>query len=110
LYDPAARLAAQGGSQMGEHVDIQVKSCIEWLQGASPPSCTCTQVLSLTQAPPTGERIEARRYAAVLVLRELTRSAPGLVYENVPDLLDNLWTALRDPKVRRAPSLSLDKD
>ncbi|KPV75332.1 uncharacterized protein RHOBADRAFT_53323, partial [Rhodotorula graminis WP1] len=73
-----ARLAAQGGSQMGEHVDIQVKSCIEWLQG---------------------ERIEARRYAAVLVLRELTRSAPGLVYENVPDLLDNLWTALRDPKV-----------
>ncbi|BGP15830.1 hypothetical protein JCM10213_005686 [Rhodosporidiobolus nylandii] len=73
-----ARLAAQGGSQMGEHVDIQVQSCIEWLQG---------------------ERIEARRYAAVLVLRELTRSAPGLVYENVPDLLDNLWTALRDPKV-----------
>ncbi|GAA5903699.1 hypothetical protein JCM6882_003390 [Rhodosporidiobolus microsporus] len=73
-----ARLAAQGGSQMGEHVDIQVKSCIEWLQG---------------------ERIEARRYAAVLVLRELTRSAPGMVYENVPDLLDNLWTALRDPKV-----------
>ncbi|BGP07821.1 phosphatidylinositol kinase-related protein kinase tor1 [Rhodotorula toruloides] len=73
-----ARLAAQGGSQMAEHVDIQVKSCIEWLQG---------------------ERIEARRYAAVLVLRELTRSAPGLVYDNVPDLLDNLWTALRDPKV-----------
>ncbi|GAA5848144.1 hypothetical protein JCM3766R1_000463 [Sporobolomyces carnicolor] len=73
-----ARLAAQGGSQMAEHVDIQVKSCIEWLQG---------------------ERIESRRYAAVLVLRELTRSAPGLVYDNVPDLLDNLWTVLRDPKV-----------
>ncbi|POY71739.1 putative Non-specific serine/threonine protein kinase [Rhodotorula taiwanensis] len=73
-----ARLAAQGGSQMAEHVDIQVKSCIEWLQG---------------------ERIEARRYAAVLVLRELTRSAPSLIYDNVPDLLDNLWTALRDPKV-----------
>ncbi|BGP55274.1 hypothetical protein JCM8202_000651 [Rhodotorula sphaerocarpa] len=73
-----ARLAAQGGSQMAEHVDIQVKSCIEWLQG---------------------ERIEARRYAAVLVLRELTRSAPALIYDNVPDLLDNLWTALRDPKV-----------
>lgn len=46
-----------------------------------------------------GERIEARRYAAVLVLRELTRSAPALIYDNVPDLLDNLWTALRDPKV-----------
>lgn len=48
----------------------------------------------------TGERIEARRYAAVLVLRELTRDAPTLVYDHVPELLDNLWTALRDPKVR----------
>lgn len=47
----------------------------------------------------TGERIEARRYAAVLVLRELTRQAPSLVYDHVPELLDNLWTALRDPKV-----------
>jgi hypothetical protein len=46
-----------------------------------------------------GERIEARRYAAVLVLRELTRQAPSLVYDHVPELLDNLWTALRDPKV-----------
>ncbi|KAM0787611.1 hypothetical protein ACM66B_003678 [Microbotryomycetes sp. NB124-2] len=73
-----ARLAAQGGSLMSGHVDVQVKSCIEWLQG---------------------ERIEARRYAAVLVLRELTRAAPALIYDYVPDLLDNLWTALRDPKV-----------
>lgn len=47
-----------------------------------------------------GERIEARRYAAVLVLRELTRAAPALVYDHVSELLDNLWTALRDPKVR----------
>jgi FKBP12-rapamycin complex-associated protein len=46
-----------------------------------------------------GERIEARRYAAVLVLRELTRAAPALIYDHVPELLDNLWTALRDLKV-----------
>ncbi|KAM0752153.1 FAT-domain-containing protein [Meredithblackwellia eburnea MCA 4105] len=73
-----ARLAAQGGSLMAGHVDVQVKSCIEWLQG---------------------ERIEARRYAAVLVLRELTKAAPVLINENISELLDNLWTALRDPKV-----------
>lgn len=53
-----------------------------------------------------GERIEARRYAAVLVLRELTRAAPALVYDHVSELLDNLWTALRDPKVRFAGSSS----
>lgn len=63
--------------------------------------------LKLTRPPDLtpGERIEARRYAAVLVLRELTRSAPALIYDNVPDLLDNLWTALRDPKVRKMPTL-----
>ncbi|KAK4703758.1 serine/threonine-protein kinase mTOR, partial [Phenoliferia sp. Uapishka_3] len=73
-----ARLAAQGGSLMAGHVDVQIKSCVEWLQG---------------------ERIEARRYAAVLVLRELTKAAPTLVNENILELLDNLWTAMRDPKV-----------
>ncbi|KAI5480415.1 FKBP12-rapamycin complex-associated protein [Pseudohyphozyma bogoriensis] len=77
-----ARLAAQGGSLMTGHVDVQVKSCIEWLQAVG-----------------TGDRIEQRRYAAVLVLRELTRQAPALVYDTVPELLDNLWTALRDQKV-----------
>lgn len=46
-----------------------------------------------------GERIEARRYAAVLILRELTKVAPAFVYDHVAVLLDNLWTALRDPKV-----------
>ena len=73
-----ARLAAQGGSMMSTQVDVQVRSCIEWLQG---------------------ERIEQRRYAAVLVLREVIRLAPALIYDHIPDLLDNLWTALRDPKV-----------
>ena len=83
-----ARLAAQGGSLMSGHVDVQVKACVEWLQG---------------------ERIEARRYAAVLVLRELTRAAPALIFDHVVDLLDNLWTALRDPKVaiREAASTAL---
>lgn len=73
-----AKLAAQGGTLMAGHVDVQVKSCIEWLQG---------------------ERIEPRRYAAVLILRALSRTAPFLIVDYVNDLLDNLWTALRDPTV-----------
>jgi FKBP12-rapamycin complex-associated protein len=59
-------------------VTIQLKQTIEWLQG---------------------ERIEFRRWGAVLLLRELAKTVPSLMYEHIPDLLDNLWTALRDPKV-----------
>jgi len=99
-----ARLAAQGGSQMAEHVDIQVKSCIEWLQGELRCWRDRSNRANVRILDCAGERIESRRYAAVLVLRELTRAAPGLVYDNVPDLLDNLWTALRDAKVTTNPS------
>ncbi|GAA93365.1 uncharacterized protein L969DRAFT_91224 [Mixia osmundae IAM 14324] len=73
-----ARLVSQGGNAMNEYVDVQIKAALEWLQG---------------------ERIENRRYAAALVVRELAKAVPALVYEHVPELLDNLWTALRDPKV-----------
>lgn len=59
-------------------VNIQLKATIEWLQG---------------------ERLENRRWAAVLLLRELAKTVPGLLYEHIPALLDNLWTALRDSKV-----------
>jgi len=90
---------------MSGHVDVQVKSCIEWLQGAFACSSASKSTAHIRS---TGERIEARRYAAVLVLRELTRDAPTLVYDHVPELLDNLWTALRDPKVRSAPSARFD--
>lgn len=41
----AARLAAQGGSLMSGHVDVQVKSCIEWLQGEDP---NCLRLLETT--------------------------------------------------------------
>lgn len=47
----------------------------------------------------TGERIEFKRWGAVLLLRELSKTVPLLMYEHIPDLLDNLWTAMRDPKV-----------
>lgn len=47
---------------------------------------------------PADERNESRRYAAALVFRELARTAPFSI-TGVENVLDYLWTALRDPKV-----------
>ena len=46
-----------------------------------------------------GDRYEARRQAATLVLTELAVNAPTLMFTYVPQILDNIWTVLRDPKV-----------
>jgi FKBP12-rapamycin complex-associated protein len=40
--------------------------------------------------------VEARRYAAVLILRELARNAPTVFNVHVPAFIDAIWPALRD--------------
>ena len=57
------------------------------------------------QAP---ERVEARRYAAVLILRELAANAPTVFNVHVPAFIDAIWPALRDPRmnVRLAAELA----
>ncbi|TPX38402.1 hypothetical protein SeMB42_g06762 [Synchytrium endobioticum] len=72
------RLAQPGGNLTAEFVEFEVKRALEWLQG---------------------DRSEARRYAAVLVLRELAANAPIFIYSYVPQILDLIWIALRDFKV-----------
>lgn len=69
---------ASGNSTLTtEFVEFEVKRALEWLQG---------------------ERNEARRYSAVLVLKELATNAPTLIYTYVPQILDLIWVALRDIK------------
>ncbi|KXS11006.1 FAT-domain-containing protein [Gonapodya prolifera JEL478] len=72
------RLALSGGTLTPDFVEFEVKRALEWLQG---------------------DRNESRRYAAVLVLRELAQNAPTLVFAYVPQILDLIWIALRDAKV-----------
>ncbi|KAI9091315.1 armadillo-type protein [Phlyctochytrium arcticum] len=72
------RLALSGGTLTAEFVEFEVKRALEWLQG---------------------DRHEARRYAAVLVLKELAVSAPTLIYSFVGQILDLIWGALRDTRV-----------
>ena len=58
---------------------LQVKCAIDWLAG--------------------GDRGEARRYAAVLILREMAENAPAVFNVHVRAFIDAIWAGLRDPKL-----------
>ncbi|RYC60186.1 hypothetical protein CHU98_g6031 [Xylaria longipes] len=71
------KLCRPGGSLISELVESEVKTALEWLQS---------------------DRIEEKRYSAVLVLRELARNAPTLMYAYVGLIFDLVWVGLRDPR------------
>ncbi|KAF4122215.1 serine/threonine-protein kinase mTOR [Geosmithia morbida] len=71
------KLCRPGGSMISELVDSEVNTAFEWLQN---------------------DRVEERRYSAVLVLRELARNAPTLMYQYIPTIFDWIWVGLRDPR------------
>jgi FKBP12-rapamycin complex-associated protein len=72
------RLAKPGGTLTAEVVDAEVKVALEWLQM---------------------ERQENRRFAAVLILRELGKNSPTLMYQWIAQIFEVIWVGLRDPKV-----------
>ena len=69
------KLCRPGGSLISELVDSEVNTALEWLQN---------------------DRVEERRYSAVLVLRELARNAPTLMYQYIPTIFEWIWVGLRD--------------
>lgn len=71
-------LANPSGTLTAELVEAEVKTALEHLQT---------------------ERVENRRFAAVLVLRELARNSPTLLVQWIPQILEVIWVALRDPRV-----------
>jgi FKBP12-rapamycin complex-associated protein len=48
---------------------------------------------------PRLEPSEGRRYAAVLILRELADCAPAVFNVHVKAFIDGVWGGLRDPKL-----------
>lgn len=72
------RLATPGGALTAELVEAEVKHALEWL---------------------TSERNENRRFAAVLILKELARNSSTLLYPYIPGILASIWEGLRDQKV-----------
>ncbi|XP_026393292.1 serine/threonine-protein kinase TOR-like [Papaver somniferum] len=69
-------LARAGGAMTADEVERQVKSAMDWLRG---------------------ERVEYRRFAAVLILKEMAENASTVFNVHVPEFVDLIWVALRDP-------------
>ncbi|KAJ0981872.1 hypothetical protein J5N97_010127 [Dioscorea zingiberensis] len=69
-------LARAGGAMTADEVERQIKNALEWLRG---------------------ERIEYRRFAAVLILKEMAENASTVFNVYVPEFVDAIWVALRDP-------------
>ncbi|KAL9596585.1 MAG: hypothetical protein Q9219_005712 [cf. Caloplaca sp. 3 TL-2023] len=72
-------LAVPGGALTAELVESEVQIAVEWLRSE--------------------QRQESRRFAATLVIRELAKNSPTLIYAFVPTILDCIWEAVRDSKV-----------
>lgn len=72
------KICKPGGSIISDVVESEVKTALEWLQS---------------------DRVEERRYGAVLVLRELARNAGTLVYGFVGLIFDQIWVGLRDQRL-----------
>ncbi|PHT28676.1 Serine/threonine-protein kinase TOR [Capsicum baccatum] len=73
-------LDRSGGAMTADEVERQVKVTLEWLRG---------------------ERIEYRRFAVVLILKEMAENASTVFNVHVPEFVDAIWVALRDPTYYR---------
>ncbi|XP_052626570.1 serine/threonine-protein kinase TOR isoform X1 [Lactuca sativa] len=69
-------LARAGGAMTADEVECQVKNALKWLGG---------------------DRVEYRRFAAVLILKEMAENASTVFNVHVPEFVDAIWVALRDP-------------
>ncbi|KAF1874686.1 hypothetical protein Lal_00007300 [Lupinus albus] len=69
-------LARAGGAMTADEVERQVQIALDWLRGT---------------------RIEYRRFAAVLILKEMAENASTVFNVHVPEFVDAIWVALRDP-------------
>ncbi|KAL6013173.1 hypothetical protein ACLOJK_003665 [Asimina triloba] len=81
-------LARAGGAMTADDVEWQVKTALDWLRE---------------------ERVEYRRFAAVLILKdelkknsvskEMAENASTVFNVHVPEFVDAIWVALRDPQL-----------
>ncbi|XAR52952.1 Non-specific serine/threonine protein kinase [Bertholletia excelsa] len=72
-------LARAGGAMTADEVEWQVKNALQWLHG---------------------ERVEYRRFAAVLILKEMAENASTVFNVHVSEFVDAIWIALRDPTLQ----------
>ncbi|KAL0356949.1 UNVERIFIED_CONTAM: Serine/threonine-protein kinase TOR [Sesamum calycinum] len=80
-------LARAGGAMTADEVERLVKIALDWLRG---------------------DRVEYRRFAAVLILKEMAENASTVFNVHVSEFVDAIWVALRDPKLDWLPPKSHD--
>ena len=71
------RLAVIGGNITHDFAEAEMRRSLEWLSLA--------------------KDYDNKRYASVLMLKELVENAPQLAYPRVESMLTNIWNPLRDP-------------
>ncbi|KAK3414003.1 serine/threonine-protein kinase TOR [Eucalyptus grandis] len=69
-------LARAGGAMIADEMERQLKIALDWLRG---------------------DRVEHRLLAAVLILKEMAENASTVFNVHVPEFVDAIWVALRDP-------------
>lgn len=74
------KLATPGGTLTGDFVDFEAKKAIEWLQSDN-------------------RQHENRRHAAILIITALALNAPLLLQSYVTQILEHIWSPLKDPKL-----------
>ncbi|XP_056160919.1 serine/threonine-protein kinase TOR isoform X2 [Syzygium oleosum] len=72
-------LARAGGAMIADEMERQLKIALDWLRG---------------------DRVEHRLLAAVLILKEMAENASTVFNVHVPEFVDAIWVALRDPDER----------
>lgn len=70
------KLARPGGAYTAELVEAEMSGAFEWLQSDK----------------------QDRKLAAVLVIREMAKYSPTLVYGFIPQIFDLIWNGLRDSR------------
>ncbi|KAH1016334.1 serine/threonine-protein kinase Tor isoform X2 [Dendroctonus ponderosae] len=72
-----ASLALVSGSKASGYVEFEVKTALEWLYL---------------------DRVESKRHAAVLVLKEFATALPTYFYQHVSQFFESIFCAIQDPK------------
>ena len=97
LAEAAARAVGKivrvGGALTAGIADREVKRCVLWLRADSSDASSAASSGSERSGG------EARRYAAVLVLRELAEHAPEVFNVHISSFIDAVWPALRDSRL-----------
>ncbi|KAL3621060.1 hypothetical protein CASFOL_035972 [Castilleja foliolosa] len=70
--------ARAGGAMTADEVERLVKIALDWLRE---------------------DRVEYHLFAAVLILKEMAENASTVFNVHVPEFVDAIWVALRDPKL-----------